>query len=148
MKKIIVILAGLLLLAGGSALAQTERFTITNAGWGRPEKGIVIAGISPTSTPMASLDVHRWRKTHGELVLDLDGKKVTVRMPRKELFYDLLTESYTYKDKNGWSYVDHLALENGTTLCRVRDCTHEDGTRQVYVLFNNFIQGYKILPEE
>ena len=49
---------------------------------------------------------------------------------------------------DGWSYVDHLALENGTTLCRVRDCTHEDGTRQVYILFNNFIQGYKILPEE
>jgi len=146
MKKVLMIIVAALLLSG-MAFAQSGRYIITNSGWGRPETGLSV-GAGPTSLAMLSLDVHRWRKTPGELILDLEGKKVTVRLPRKEVSYDLLTESYTYKDKNGWNYVDHLALENGTTLCRVRDCTHEDGTRQLYVLFNNFVQGYKIVPTD
>lgn len=147
MKKLIVILVSFLLLAGGAALARTERFTITNSGWGRPESGVAI-GAGPSNRSVISLDVHRWRKTRGELTIDLDAHELTVRQPHKEIVYNLLTESYTHKDKNGWSYVERLALENGATLCRIWDCTHEDGTRQVYVLFNNFVQGYKILPEE
>ena len=138
-----------LLLAGGvTTSAQTERYSIKESGWGRTETGVTKIANIPYEGTISELDIHRWRKTPGEIVVDFDERELTVRLARKEINYVLLTESYTHRIRDGWDYVDYLALENGTTLCRVWICTHESGAKQVCVLFNNFVQGYRIEAAE
>ena len=150
MRKILFpLFVSFLLLAGGlTAHAQTERYNITESGWGRTETGYTKVSLTPYEAAISELDIHRWRKTKGEVVVDFDERELTVRLPRKEINYVLLTESYTHRIRGGWDYVDYLALENGTTLCRVWICTHETGAKQVCVLFNNFVQGYRIEAAE
>lgn len=147
MKKLVLFIA-FLLLAGSVASAQTERYVITFSGWGRLEVKPRVVGVSSYDYTVSEVDIHRWRKTDGELILDKEYKRLTLRLPRKEIDYVLLTDSYVHQSKDGWSYVEHQALENDRTYCRVWDCTHEDGTRQILVLYPTFVQGYKITPAE
>lgn len=147
MNKFFVTFFAAFLMLGGVVSAQTKDYTITNSGWGRLETGFR-QGIAPYEIRVSELDIHRWRKTTGELILNEGEKLLTVRLPRKELVYVLLTESHVHKDRNGWSYVEHRALENDHTYCRVWNCTHEDGSRQILVLYSTFVQGYKIIPAE
>ncbi len=147
MKRIILFMVAALLLSCEWAFAQKETYTITHSGWGRLETGVKVA-MTTYETSVSELDIHRWRKTRGELVLDQEGKLLTVRLPRKELTYNLLTDSYVHQTRGGWDYVECMALENDHTLCRVWVCTHEDGTRQILVLYPKFVQGYKIIPVE
>ena len=143
MKKFIISLFAVALLGCCVASAQTEKYKVTESGWGRPDFGMSL-GAGGNVLTMTELPIHRWRKTKGEAVLDMEERQLTFTLPRKEIFYHLLTESYVHKDRNGWSYVDYLALENDVTLCHVWVCTHEDGSRQICIVFNNFVQGYRI----
>ena len=145
MKKLITLLA-FLLLAGSVASAQTERYTITYSGWGRTETGLVMG--APVGRTLSELDIHRWRKTQGEAVLDREERQLTLRLPRKEITYIFLTDSHVHHSQGGWDYVEHFSLENGVSTCNVWLCTHEDGARQILVLYPNFVQGYKITPAE
>lgn len=148
-KILFPLFVSFLLLAGGlAAHAQTERYSIKESGWGRTETGLIKFIGTPYEGTISELDIHRWRKTPGEIVVNFDERELTVRQGRKEINYVLLTESYTHRIRSGWDYVDYLALENGTTLCRVWICTHESGAKQVCVLFNNFVQGYRIEAAE
>ena len=147
MKKFILLMVSLVL-ACGVMSARTEKYAIPFSGWGRLEIRSKTNGISAIDPKVSELDIHRWRKAGGELDLDLDGKLVTVRLPRKEITYNLLTESYVHKANDGWSYVEYLALENDHTFCRVWVCTHEGGDKQFLVLYPTFVQGYKLAPAE
>lgn len=145
MNKLVYILLSFFVLGCMTTSAQTHKYAITNSGWGRLEKGFKVA-ITSYESSISELDIHRWRKVKGELTIDEEDKLLTVRLPRKEIVYTLLTESYVHKDRSGWSYVERQALENDRTFCRVWICTHEDGSQQVLILYNNFVQGYKLSP--
>ena len=145
MKHFTIILAALLLSAL-AASAQTETYSVTQSGWGRLEVKPRVVGVTSYDYMVSEVDIHRWRKAEGELILDKEYKRLTLRLARKEIDYVLLTDSYVHQSKDGWSYVEHQALENDRTYCRVWDCTHEDGSRQILVLYPSFVQGYKITP--
>ena len=110
-----------LLLAGFAAFAQTEKYAITYTGWGRVESGVKM-GVRPEKGAY-ELSIHRWRKTQGEAVLDLDERQLTLRLPRKEIVYNFLTDSYVHHSQDGWDYVEHFSLENGVSTCNVWICT-------------------------
>ncbi len=138
-----------LLLAGFVASAQTEKYGITYTGWGRVESGVkMLRGAGPVERGAYELNVHRWRKTQGEAVLDLDERRLTLRLPRKEITYTFLTDSYVHHSQDGWDYIEHFSLENGVSTCSVWICTQEDGTRQILVIYPTFVQGYKLGPAE
>ena len=138
-----------LLLAGFAASAQTEKYGITYTGWGRVESGVkMLRGAGPVERGAYELNVHRWRKTQGEAVLDLDERRLTLRLPRKEIIYNFLTDSYVHHSQDGWDYIEHFSLENGVSTCNVWICTHEDDTRQILVIYPTFVQGYKLGPAE
>lgn len=138
-----------LLLAGFAASAQTEKYGITYTGWGRVESGVkMLRGAGPVERGAYELNVHRWRKTQGEAVLDLDERRLTLRLPRKEIIYNFLTDSYVHHSQDGWDYIEHFSLENGVSTCSVWICTQEDGTRQILVIYPTFVQGYKLAPAE
>ena len=130
MKRSLLFIA-VLLLSCLAASAQTEKYAITFSGWGRVESGVKM-GI-PLERGAYELNVHRWRKTRGEAILDLDERQLTLRLPRKE---------------DGWDYVEHFSLENGVSTCNVWICTGEDGSRQILVIYPTFVQGYKLGPAE
>ena len=145
MKKFLFVIA-FLLLAGFAASAQKEKYAITYTGWGRVESGVKM-GVRPERGAY-ELSIHRWRKTQGEAVLDLDERQLNLRLPRKEIVYNFLTDSYVHHSQDGWDYVEHFSLENGVSTCNVWICTHEDGTRQILVIYPTFVQGYKLGPAE
>lgn len=145
MKKLVVIIVSFLLLAAGSAFAQKQTYAVTYSGWGRLEVRAKTNGITPYESRVSELDIHRWRKANG--TMEWDDKQVTIRLPRKEITYALLTDSYVHPAKDGWSYVEHVALENEHTICRVWMCTHEDGSKQFLVLNGVFVYGYKLVAE-
>lgn len=144
MRRLLIIAA--LLLSGITAFAQKQTYTVPFSGWGRLEVRAKTNGTTPYDFKVSELDIPRWRKTAG--TMDVDGKQVTLRLPRKEITYALLTDSYVHPAKDGWSYVEHVALENEHTICRVWFCTHEDGTKQFLVLNGAFVYGYKLIPAE
>ena len=147
MKRFILLLFAALFLGLVSASARTERYSITYSGWGRVESGVKL-GSAPIESGIHELYVHRWRKTRGEAVLEPEERKLTLRLPRKEIIYTFLTDSYVHHSQDGWDYVEHFSLENGVSTCNVWICTQEDGTRQILVIYPNFVQGYKIVPAE
>lgn len=144
MRRLLIIAA--LLLSGLAAFAQKQSYTVTYSGWGRVEIRANTNGVAPFDFKVSELNIPRWRKTAG--TMDVDGKQVTLRLPRKEITYALLTDSYVHPAKDGWSYVEHVALENEHTICRVWFCTHENGTKQFLVLNGAFVYGYKLIPAE
>ena len=146
MKKFVVFIIAFLLLAAGAAFAQKQNYTVSYTGWGRLEVRAKTNGITPYESRVSELDIHRWRKANG--TMEVDGKQVTIRLPRKEITYALLTDSYVHPAKDGWSYVEHVALENEHTICRIWFCTHEDGSKQFLVLNGVFVYGYKLIPAE
>ena len=146
MKMRSFIFAAFLLLVGFAASAQTETYTVAYSGWGRVEVRAKSNGTTSYDYKVSELDIPRWRKANG--TMEVDGKQVTIRLARKEITYALLTDSYVHPAKDGWSYVEHVALENEHTICRVWFCTHEDGSRQFLVLNGAFVNGYKIIPVE
>ena len=148
MKKYILALFTLLFAGLAAASAQTERYVITYSGWGRVETGVKMRSGVPVEQGIYELDIHRWRKTQGEAVLEPGERQLTLRLPRKEITYNFLTDSYAHHSQDGWDYVEHFSLENGVSTCGVWLCTHEDGSRQILVLYPNFVQGYKITPAE
>ncbi len=145
MKRFLLFIA-VLLLPCFAASAQTEKYAITYSGWGRVESGVKM-GI-PLERGAYELNIHRWRKTRGEAVLDPEERQLTLRLPRKEISYTFLTDSYVHHSPDGWDYVEHFSLENGVSTCNVWICTHEDGTRQILVIYPTFVQGYKLGPAE
>lgn len=145
MKRCLLFIA-VLLLPCFAASAQTEKYAITFSGWGRVESGVKM-GI-PLERGAYELDIHRWRKTAGEAILDLDERQLTLRLPRKEISYTFLTDSYVHHSQDGWDYVEHFSLENGVSTCNVWICTGEDGSRQILVIYPTFVQGYKLGPAE
>ena len=148
MRKILSVIA-FLMLAGFAASAQTEKYAITYTGWGRVESGVkMMRGAGPVERGAYELNVHRWRKTAGEAVLDLDERQLTLRLPRKEIIYNFLTDSYVHHSQDGWDYVEHFSLENGVSTCNVWICTAQDGSRQILVVYPTFVQGYKLGPAE
>ena len=147
MRKLLHVIA-LLLLAGVVASAQTEKYAITYSGWGRVESGLKLRGVGAVERGIHDLDVHRWRKTAGEAVLDMEERTLTLRLPRKEITYTFLTDSYVHHSPDGWDYVEHFSLENGVSTCNVWICTREDGTRQVLVIYPTFVQAYKLASAE
>lgn len=147
MKRYLLFLAGLLL-SCLAASAQTEKYAITYTGWGRVESGLKVRGSGPVERGTYELSVHRWRKTAGEAVLDMGERQLTLRLPRKEIIYNFLTDSYVHHSQDGWDYVEHFSLENGVSTCNVWICTAEDGSRQILVVYPTFVQGYKLGPAE
>ncbi len=143
--KLLLLLAALFFVCG---VANAQKYTITESGWGRLEKGYKTGGNAPYEISLSEIDIHRWRRSKGELVLDEGEKLLSIRLPRKKISYNLLTESYVHKDRTGWSYVERQALENDRTFCRVWVCTHEDGSQQILVMYPKFVQGYRIVPAE
>ena len=148
MKRFVLVLLAALFLGLAAASAQTERYGITYSGWGRVESGVKLRNGMPVERGIHELDIHRWRKSQGEAVLDPGERQLTLRLPRKEIIYTFLTDSYVHHSQDGWDYVEHFSLENGVSTCSVWICNHEDGSRQILVLYPNFVQGYKIIPAE
>ena len=144
MRRLFFIILSILFLGSGLIIAQTNRFSITNSGWGRLEHGIKV-GLAPYESSVAEIDIHRWVTAKGEIVIDEKDNLLTIRLPEKEIIYTLLTDSYVHQDRIGWNYVERQALENDRTFCRVWICTHEQGDHQILVLYNSFVQGYKIV---
>ncbi len=147
MKRSLLFIA-VLLLSCLAVSAQTEKYAITYTGWGRVESGLKVRGSGPVERGTYELNVHRWRKTAGEAILDLDERQLTLRLPRKEISYTFLTDSYVHHSQDGWDYVEHFSLENGVSTCNVWICTGEDGSRQILVIYPTFVQGYKLGPAE
>ena len=105
--KLLLLLAALFFVCG---VANAQKYTITESGWGRLEKGYKTGGNAPYEISLSEIDIHRWRRSKGELVLDEGEKLLSIRLPRKKISYNLLTESYVHKDRTGWSYVERQAL--------------------------------------
>ena len=78
----------------------------------------------------------------------MEERTLTLRLPRKEITYTFLTDSYVHHSPDGWDYVEHFSLENGVSTCNVWICTREDGTRQVLVIYPTFVQAYKLASAE
>lgn len=131
--------------------AQKETFQVVETGWGRIEKAYRF-GV-PSTAALGEMNVPRWRKISGTLLVDFDNKEAVITLKNKKVkSYYLMTESRPYQTRDGWTYVEYEALDERNAGCRFWLCTHESGTRRLLVLYPfstpDTIYGYMIIPDE
>ena len=135
---------------GTAANAQT--WQVVESGWGRVKGGIAIVQAAPKRT-IGETNIPRWRKTSGELKVDLDKKEAVLSLKgKKDKHYNLMTESQPFQTRDGWSYVEYEALDGNNAGCRFWFCTHESGIRRVLVFYPfsapDTVYGYMLGPEK
>lgn len=149
MKRIV-----LLFLAALAALplcAQTESYRVVETGWGRIEKA-VRQGI-PTYSAVGEMNIPRWKKVSGTLTIDFEKKEAVLTQQRKkDKTFTLLSETRPMETRDGWTYVEYMALDGHNSVCHFWLCTHESGIRRLLTLYPwtvpDTVYGYMLAPAD
>lgn len=149
MKRIVILF--LAALAALPLCAQTETYRVVETGWGRIEKA-VRQGISH-DTAIGEMNIPRWRKVSGTLTIDFDKKEVLLTQQRKkDKTFTLLSDSRPMETRDGWTYIEYMALDGHNSVCHFWICTHESGIRRLLTLypwsFPDTVYGYMLAPTD
>ena len=144
----------ILLLAAACFLplhAQTKTYQVSQTGWGRVEQGSHF-GILGTSA-IGEMNISRWKKVSGTFTVDFDKKEAVLKQNRKkDKTFTLLSDSRPAETRDGWTFVDYMALDGTNSVCHFWLCKHEDGTERLLTLYPWFypdtVYGYMLTPAE
>ena len=152
MRKVFVTLC-LMLMVASSAMAQTKTWKVVESGWGRIDWGWKQLNPGGAASDMAidEMNIHRWKKTPGTLTVDFGKNTAELELSRKKSkSFNLLTESQTFKSRDGWTYVEHLAADTSNASCRFWLCENPDGFQRLLVIYPRAraVYGYMLVPSE
>ena len=151
MKQRLIILC-CLLLAGMTAKAQTLTWQLSETGWGRIEKGFAYAAAMPESS-IGEMNIPRWRKATGTLTVNFDKKEaVLTQRGKADKTFTLLSESTPKETRDGWTYIEYMALDAHNSVCHFWLCTHAAGAVRLLTLYPwtrpDTVYGYQLSPAE
>lgn len=147
MKKWIFVF--LLVLPCLSGWGQSEKYQLTETGWGRIEKSYQ-NGIL---TNLGEINIPRWRKASGSFTVDFDKKEAVLsQRGKKDKTFTLLSETSPKQTRDGWTYVEYMALDGSNSVCHFWICRHESGWQRLLTLYPwwypDTVYGYNFGPEE
>ena len=147
MKKWFFVL--LLVLPCVSGWCQSEKYQLTETGWGRIEKSYQ-NGIL---TNLGEINIPRWRKASGSMTIDFDKKEaVLTQRGKADKTFTLLSETSPKETRDGWTYVEYMALDGNNSVCHFWICRHESGRQRLLTLYPwsrpDTVYGYNFDPEE
>lgn len=150
MKKWMLILA-LALMSGLACRAQTQTWQLVETGWGRIEKSYQNGWN--LLTHLGEMNIPRWRKAAGSLTIDFDKKEVVLTQRGKaDKTFILLSETSPKETRDGWTYVEYMALDAHNSVCHFWLCKHEEGAERLLTLYPwtypDTIYGYNLAPAE
>ncbi|MBP5337492.1 MAG: hypothetical protein J6Y63_08325 [Bacteroidales bacterium] len=131
--------------------AQPRTYQVSQTGWGRIEKASR-SGI-PGTGAVGEMNISRWKKVSGTLTVDFDKKEAILKQNhKKDKTFTMLSDSRPMETRDGWTYVEYMALDGTNSVCHFWLCKHEDGTERLLTLYPWFypdtVYGYMLTPAE
>ena len=149
MKRLIVALVAVALCV--SAWGQTKVYRLTETGWGRigeTYKQSVLA-----DWVVSDIAIHKWKKATGTFTVNFDKREaVLTQRGKADKTFNLLTEGSPKETRDGWTYVEYMALDGHNSVCHFWLCKHESGAERLLTLYPWTVPtaayGYLLTPEQ